>query len=222
MRFTANSVFTFFVAVLCVFSSDKTLSGQDEINKAFHELNRIQSYFSLVRSNLLGGEGLAFTDVQKAAFAELDAKRTALRPLYKGLTEGPTEERLAKTKAVLADLKRLHIDLTGNVLLPHQLELLKKAEFDNLLIHTRGNLLAAIDNYYEDAFELSDQQRKKLKELEKEVAERRKELAKKSQEKSKKLEEEMRLKFGKVFTPEQLKLLEEMSGTKFSEENNGG
>ncbi len=195
-------------------------SKQPEETSLIEKLNRVQILFLVAEGTLVGSEGLALTPEQKEAFRTLKEKRNSLAVMFEGITKGSPEERIGKLKKALAAHKELETTLTDEILLPHQAERLRVAEFKNLLSRNNGDFLLVVEKFFGDRVEFSGKQQTELEKLSKNARAKRARLHSRHREELQQLNDEIRVEIGKVLRPEQVLVLEQISGSKFSKKSN--
>ncbi len=185
------------------------------------EFNRMQHTFSAAlslinRTDLGRPDRLATTREQKEKFIEFDERREALTATLSDVLKGSEEERRANCLELIKKFKLMETELKEEILLPFQVERLEKATFLRQVRNFRGNYSRVIDiSYYRRFFHISDQQKQQLETLNMEKEKEIQKILKERKERIAEVETRSRKELRRLFTKEQEKVMEDLSGREF-------
>lgn len=183
-----------------------------------NEYNRIQMFFNIARNRIIGVNDTEAMPAQIEEFKALEKKREEVQSLIKETTKiKDVEKRLASLEAVIAGMSDLEDELVNDILLPQQVVVLRQREFKFLLNKKAGDFEAVIAEYYGKEFGMTEAQKKEMKKIRSEQNSAKRKAGQEYSREIQKIDAEAKSKLGKIFTPKQIKMVEELSGTKFAQ-----
>jgi len=178
-----------------------------------NDLNRLQTFFMLAHNGINGSQRMEPTEEQRQAFSKLQSERELIQTqISEAIKEKDRPTRIVKMEALKESLSALEKSLTSEILLPHQLEDLRKAEFAQYLRQFKGDFARVVENYYGREFGMTSSQKKRWETLRKSQELKKQEANREYNEKLRKIEDEARAELAEIFTPKQAKMIRELSG----------
>jgi vacuolar-type H+-ATPase subunit I/STV1 len=219
-----KTLFSFVTCSYLILFSNVVTGQDDEAveRMLILQLNRIQSVFQLAQNGMVGSRQFEPIPEQVDKFAELQLKREEIQKAIAqvGKTEDRTE-RMAKWQAILDSMKSLEAELKEDILLPHQIDMLKQKEFSLLLTQLNGDFEKVIETYYDEQFGLTKKQAEQLAVLRDEISAEKRKLSEEYQKKLQKLEAKQKEKLSSVFSPRKKEIIEGLSGKMFAAASGG-
>ena len=202
----------------CKSQETQVNSGPDPVElKLANEFKRIQMFFDIARNRIVGDNETEATPEQIEEFKALEKKREEVQSLiHESVKIKDFDKRMASLKTVTVAMSELEGQLVDEILLPHQVVILRQREFKRLLDQKAGNFEAVIEEHYGKKFGMTDSQKKALKKVRRDQYLEKKKASQEYALKVQKIDAEAKSKLGKILTPQQIKMVEELSGIEFS------
>ena len=191
----------------------KAQPDEQELSLAL-EINRIQAVLNAAENQILRTNWLEPSEDQREALQELLKSKTAIREAMRNATQLPLSDRIQALKGVQASLQAVEGELRTEILLPHQLIPFDHQEFENLLFLHQGDYVKVVGTYYGKQFDLSVEQKKKLDSVKQKTSEKLEQLRVQFEIDKAGIGNDARKELAGIFTPEQVKFIEKVSGEK--------
>ncbi len=170
-------------------------------------LNRISTTLRLAhRESGKTGSDLELVDEQKSQLTYLRSEYKELVQSYYQLETVEKNDRAALEQLV-AGLPGLEQKLNDEILLPHQVQILRAKVFNKFVLEHNGNMLKAMASNYPHEFRLDDGQKKRLQEIEDRVSKEMEEVKKRFEREVLEIRDKASEDARKTLTMEQLKAL---------------
>ncbi len=198
------------IAFFLFFMTSPLMGQSIDENEFAAKINRLNSRLSLANQALKGGTSdLELAENQKELLVELRKRHQLIVKELK--TFGPNERDKAK-QFLFDNISRLETELTTDILLPHQVEIINEKLFERQLSMFGGNLFQAMLTGYRDQLGLDDKQLAELKKLSKETSDKLAEAKARFQEEVDEIKKDAKKKLEKALTEKQLEVIAKAKG----------
>lgn len=193
---------------------DKAKVGPDETEvQMANEYNRIQMFFNIARNKMVGVNDVEATADQIESFKALEKKREEVQRLISGTVKiKELDKRLAAFDSVILKMAELETTLVSEILLPHQVTVLKQREFENLLGKYGGDFEKVIEDYYGEKFGMTEKQKAAFQKIRKKQVEEKQRAGIEYSQKLRDIDLATKAKLGNIFNLKQVAMIKELSG----------
>ena len=197
-----------FVVIFSIFRLPIANAQSNDDGRVFNRQNAMLSV--AINEAQLNRSKLELVPEQVEKLNELRERQQLLIVEFKG--RSAEEKKEANSFKVLSGkISELEKELTNEILLPHQVTVLRTEVFARSVQQFSGNITSAIMANHRDEFELSDAQTAQLKELEKNATEQINQAREKFRSQMEEIARDDQTKLDEIFTDKQRKILDEMN-----------
>ena len=197
--------------IACIlFCSSAAQAQQEQSDEIASRLNRIVAALRVARvesSNVSSKLDIVPEQAEQIAALTVDYK--AMLQEYAAFIDNDNQP--AALSIMASNMPRFENRLHSEILIPHQSELLTKLVFADLLKSAGGNLLRSISTNYAKEFGLTDDQNKKMLEIEKRVTKEVAEAERKFKKELERIATTARGDAEKTLSPRQLETLSRLT-----------
>jgi hypothetical protein len=196
-----------FLFVIAPLISSVAFGQTDDADRVAAAIGRISSTLGIVNQEAGNSDSeLEIVTEQKTQIGDLMSEYRELVQ-YHALSQREGKSSPELNKEVADKLAGLEERLHDQVLLPHQSDLLRAKVFNFMVSHHKGSALKAVVSNFRTEFGLSDEQLKRLNEIQKSTSTEVAELRKKFENELKALQQRALTEAETVLTPDQVQKL---------------